>query len=329
MLGVSFASGLSIAMSRLSFESAEVLVYDPVSANRNATRATLYTLGFRKIDTVSTIEAMLESVQRRPPDLAMCEVQGNDTELCSTVQDLRQGIGSYNPFIVVIVTAWEQSGGLISRVLNSGADDLLLRPFSTSTLGARIRCHIEHRKGFVITSDYVGPDRRRDSQRPSNTELFRPPNSLKMRTQERLMADEATQRLDRDLKKAREVLTAEKLRRDSFQLCVLWRLMQRNPPATESYQVDAAKMNTLTRSIARRCVEAGHEKAGSLCESVLAAIEGLEAGVDRNASMHLLGHSALGLVEVFDPGKNADQHLRAIDATVALVEARMTTALAS
>ena len=42
-------------MARLSYETAETLVYDPVSANRTATRAALYTLGFRRIETVATI----------------------------------------------------------------------------------------------------------------------------------------------------------------------------------------------------------------------------------------------------------------------------------
>ena len=45
-------------MARLSFESAETLVYDPVSANRAATRAALYNLGFRRIETVASLEAL-------------------------------------------------------------------------------------------------------------------------------------------------------------------------------------------------------------------------------------------------------------------------------
>src|SRR5271163_4464198 len=124
-------------MSRLSFDTAEVLVYDPVSANRNASRAALYTIGFRRIETVATIDAFIESVRRRPPDLTMCEVQGTEVDICDTIQTLRQGVSAYNPFIVIIVTAWEQTSALVTRVLNSGADDLLLRPFSTTTLQAR------------------------------------------------------------------------------------------------------------------------------------------------------------------------------------------------
>ena len=95
----------------------------------------------------------------------MCEAQGAETELCAMIQALRQGATGYNPFIVIIVTAWENNNALVGRVINSGADDLLLRPFSTAVLGNRIRTHVERRKGFVITSEYVGPDRRNDPAR--------------------------------------------------------------------------------------------------------------------------------------------------------------------
>ncbi|SRR5665213_429137 len=92
-------------MRRLSYDSAETLVYDPVSANRTATRSLLYNLGFRRIETVATLEALSECIMRRPPDLAMCEAQGTENELCNLIQNLRQGGAGYNPFIVMIVTA--------------------------------------------------------------------------------------------------------------------------------------------------------------------------------------------------------------------------------
>lgn len=315
-------------MARLSFDNAETLVYDPVSANRAATRAALYNLGFRHIETAATLDAFNECIKRRPPDLALCEAQGADGELCAMIQSIRQSSDAYNPFIVIIVTAWENSTGLVSRVLNSGADDLILRPFSTTLLGQRIATHIERRKGFVITSEYVGPDRRKDSARPGNVELFDPPNSLKMKAQERMTSEEATQKLDARLKAARSQLASEKLRRDGFQVCILWRLLQANIPGTGKYEVDLTKLKDLTNAMAMRCRGSDYEAAIEWCDSVLAAAEGLEAGVDRNASMHLLGHAALNLNQVFAPEKTTNQHLEEIDGVVAMIMARSAPALA-
>jgi len=309
-------------MSRLSYDSVDVLIYDPVPSNRTATRAALYALGFRRTETVSSLEAFLEAVQKNPPDIALCEAQGASEELCATIQQLRQGGTGYNPFIVIIVTAWEKSTGLINKVVSSGADDLLLRPFSTALLGQRIEAHIDRRKGFVITTDYVGPDRRKDAARESNVELFEPPNSLKMKAKDKLSAEAIARRLETELKDAREKLTSEKLRRDTFQVCILWRLLQEQMFVPGQVSPDLAKLQALTRSVDVRCEGTEFQPAQEWCEAVLAAAEGLCLGVDRNASMHLLGHAALSLHQIFHPEKSPAEQLSEIDATVAIIRAR-------
>jgi DNA-binding response OmpR family regulator len=315
---------------RLSYESVDVLIYDPVAANRTATRTALYALGFRRTVTVSTLEDFIESMQQNAPDIALCEVQGAPEELCATIQHMRQGGTGYNPFIVIIVTAWEKNTTLINKVLSSGADDLLLRPFSTALLGQRIETHIERRKGFVITTDYVGPDRRKDNCRPSNVEIFEPPNSLKMKAKDKLPSEAIARKLDAELKTAREMLTNEKLRRDSFQVCILWRLIQDAPLVAGQVSPDLIKLQVLTKSIVTRSRDSEFEAAVEWCQGVMAAAEGLTLGVDRNASMHLLGHAALSLHQVFHPEKSASDQLSEIDATVALIRARdLAEALAS
>jgi len=294
-------------MGRLSYDTTETLIYDPVAANRTATRAALFTLGFRKIETVATLDAFADAIRRRPPDLALCE---------------SQGAAGFNPFIVIIVTAWEKSAGLVTKVVNSGADDLLLRPFSTTLLGQRIEVHVERRKGFVVTSDYVGPDRRKDTGRPSNIEMFEPPNSLKMKAKERLSPEEASARLDVELRVARELLNVEKTRRDAFQVAILWRLMQEHIPGAMTYTQELQKIALLAKGIVRRSRDTDFETAVEWCDSVLAAVEGLLAGVDRNAAMHLLGHAALSLNHVFYSHRSTNEILTEIDATVAIIRAR-------
>jgi DNA-binding response OmpR family regulator len=312
-------------MVRLSFDTVDALIYDPVSANRTATRAALYSLGFRRTETVPTLEDFLRSIQKSPPDIALCETQGHEEEVCRTIQHLRQGGAGDNPFIVIIVTAWEKNTGLIGRVVSSGADDLLLRPFSTMLLGQRIETHIERRKGFVITTDYVGPDRRKDSSiRMNSADLFNPPNSLKMKAKEKLSAEAITKRLDGELKSAREMLSSEKMRRDVFQVCILWRLMQDALPARGA-PPELERLVELVSSVQRRCRDTDGGPGLEWCEQLLAAAEGLTLGVDRNASMHLLGHAALSLHLVFHPEKCSADQLAEIDATVALIRARSQT----
>ena len=317
-------------MARLSYDSVEALIYDPVSANRTATRAALYSLGFRRTETVPTLEGMVEIIQKQTPDLVLAETQGAADELCLAIQQLRQGSAGYNPFIVIIVTAWEKSSALITKVVNSGADDLLLRPFSTALLGTRIEAHIERRKGFVITTDYVGPDRRRDVGRTADAEMFDPPNSLKMKAKDKMSADLIAKKLDAELQVAREKLTVEKLRRDSFQVCILWRLLQDQSPNTPQFAADLIKLGNLTRAIERRCADSGQEKAQERCGSLLSLPDSMRNGADLRAAMSPRGAAALGLNQLICPEKSPADQLNEIDATVAIIRARnQATALAS
>ncbi len=52
-------------MSRLNYESTETLIFDPVAANRTATRAALYTLGFRRIETVPSLDGFVDGIRRK------------------------------------------------------------------------------------------------------------------------------------------------------------------------------------------------------------------------------------------------------------------------
>ena len=317
-------------MGKLSYDSVDVVIYDPVPANRAATRAALYALGFRRTVNVSTLDAFVEAVHKVSPDIALCEADDGGQELCDAIQKLRQGGSCINPFIVIIVTAWDKSSGLIGRVLSSGADDLLLRPFSTAALGGRIESQIDRRKSFVITTDYVGPDRRGGGTRPGGVTLFEPPNSLRMKAMEKLSADLMTRRLETDLRQAREKLLREKLRRDSFQICILWRLLQERPYGPGAASSDLDKLIGLARSVHERCRSTQFEPAVEWCESILAAAEGLNLGVDRNASMHLLGHAALSMHLIFHPEKTPAEQISEIDAMVVLIRERhQSEALAS
>ena len=87
----------------------------------------------------STQDRVLDDDVGDPLDLLLVDpdqvVGGHERgaeELCATIQQLRHGATGHNPFVVILVTAWEKNTQMINRVISSGADDLLLRPFSTA-----------------------------------------------------------------------------------------------------------------------------------------------------------------------------------------------------
>ena len=63
----------------------------------------------------------------------------------------------------------------------SGEDDVLIRPFSASFLAERVRTLVDARKDFVVTSDYIGPNRRKASDRSNYVSMLEVPNTLRIK----------------------------------------------------------------------------------------------------------------------------------------------------
>jgi CheY-like chemotaxis protein len=197
-------------MDHTLYELAEVLVCDPAAANRAAVRSALFSLGCRQIELVPNLHDFLEALEHRPPDLAICDTQVGEPELCRAVRNLRQGGQSYNPFVIIIITAWAPDATLMREISNAGADGVLLRPFSTSLLDQRIRAHVLHRKQFIVTDNYIGPERRTEEMHPRSALSLAPPNSLKMKIEGRGNPEEAIRRFDTELRAARAKLAVKK-----------------------------------------------------------------------------------------------------------------------
>src|SRR3546814_3825292 len=93
------------------------------------------------------------------------------------VRDIREGRAGGNPFLATIVTAWGPSLALTALVSESGADDLLAKPVSLEQILERISVLVYQRKPYIVTGDYIGPERHPDDE-PGVTRLAIP-NTLK------------------------------------------------------------------------------------------------------------------------------------------------------
>jgi len=151
-----------------------------------------------------------------------------------------------------------------------------------------------------------------------------------MKAKDRMPADLIAKKLDLELQVAREKLAGEKLRRDSFQICILWRLLSDQGRGTPQIGADLIKLGNLTRSIERRCTDMGQVMVVERCAAILAAIEGLKDGQDYGTMLSCAGAAALEIHQAICPEKSPADRMSEIDATVAIIRARnQATALAS
>lgn len=143
-------------------------------------RQALRAEGFLKIREVDSEIDLRQAVRVESPDIAIIDV-GLGGDIVAAVRDLRQGKLGANPYAVIILTSWNAESDAIRRMMNSGADEILVKPLSVATLVERIASLINRRKPYLATADYVGPDRRGGRQDPNavGVELIHPPNTLR------------------------------------------------------------------------------------------------------------------------------------------------------
>ena len=170
---------IGVMMSGLQFQHAKVMLFDPVRDNMRTTRFTLQQIGFVEVDSASTLAELMAGLEDKTPHLLIMETGDCEEQIFDIVRQIRYGDLTMNPFMSILLTGWKPEPRIINQSIGSGADDLMMRPFSTNFVKDRIKTLALARKPFIVTSDYTGPDRRRDTSRKSGLKPIETPNLLK------------------------------------------------------------------------------------------------------------------------------------------------------
>jgi len=152
---------------------------------RTGLRAALYSIGFRTITDTASFVKLHDMIEQDMIDLLIVssELENNDAGfLISEMRDQRLGP---NPFLVVITLLASAEPDYVKRVIDSGADDLLLTPVAPDQLILRIEKLARARKPFVVTHDYTGPDRRTKARafETHSAPMLEVPNPLRMKAE--------------------------------------------------------------------------------------------------------------------------------------------------
>jgi len=183
-------------MTREKFENVTVLVADRDPRARIAAKRTLVEAGFRHILTGQSLEFVRESFSVDMPELLIAETDLVDGSLIDFIHDVRHHRVGTNPFLVISALTDNPTPELVRNVIQSGADDLLSKPFDVKTLLRRIGRLIHERKPFIVTGDYVGPARKPKSHKEAHADQFQAPNTLKARALGEGNADEVQAMVD-------------------------------------------------------------------------------------------------------------------------------------
>jgi DNA-binding response OmpR family regulator len=165
-----------------SFEKLVVAIADPDGRTATSIKYALQSQSFQNLRVCTSYQELDNLAEQSDFDVLITATEFSDGDALEMVRKMRAGGVGETPFCVVIGLADAIDEDLAKRVLDSGVDDLILKPISAAMLMSRLSRFIRGRKPFVVTSDYIGPDRRRaDSGRRASARLFEVPNPVRFK----------------------------------------------------------------------------------------------------------------------------------------------------
>ena len=197
-------------MENLSFKDIRVVVGDPNREVRDGIRGGLSGQGFRYMIVTDRMSVVETAVATNEVDLLICNTALQGGDLYDLTYRIRHHELGDNLFIVVTALITAPTLQMVKRIFDSGCDDLVPKPISTALLFDRVVNLTRNRKRFVVTSDYIGPDRRA-KPRPGTQQILEieVPNPLKAKA----TGDVNVADLQRDIDRVAEVLNQQKMER--------------------------------------------------------------------------------------------------------------------
>ena len=253
-----------------TYDKVDLLLVAPRTQNNGSLRQSLNDLDFREIRTGFDFNDILNALQTRVPDLLITDSKLPGGDVCALIRDIRAHKIGTNPFMAIVVTTWKPSVELVHEVVDSGADDLIVQPTSRGQLGSRIEALTFNRKPFVVTANYIGPDRRKHA-RPDKQQvpLIDVPNTLKAKA----MGDVDVVSLQQSIDAAIASVNRDKQHRNAAHVEYL---VKQILPAYSERRIDAQldgylrELLVTGEDVARRLIGTRFGHVAKLCQALVA-----------------------------------------------------------
>ncbi|MHA1597458.1 MAG: response regulator transcription factor [Alphaproteobacteria bacterium] len=255
-------------MRKLDLSRISVLLCDPDHAYRSSIFGMLRGIEIKSVTQAANMKEIQQQLAITMPDLLITESQLPDGDICNFIHRMRHDSTGANPFLPIITLTAEPTAELVRNIVNSGSDDLLTKPMSAAQLLDRITTMIDARKPFVVTSDYIGPTRRKAADRDSNVELIEVPNILREKASGGV-PDKGYQKVVDDMM---QKINLQKLERYAFQIGYL---TERIMPALQAADINneiigyIKRLGFVASDARRRLGGTKYDHVSSLCESLI------------------------------------------------------------
>ncbi len=300
-----------------SYPKIKVLLYEPDAALRTAMKDMLRSAGLTAVHDTGQLERVEEAVDQEQTDMIIGDILSEQAAMCDLVRDLRLDKRGNNPFPVTLGLAADADQTHITRAINAGYDSIVLKPLDFALIRRRVEHYTTSRKPFVVTSTYIGPDRRLQSRISANSSrLFEVPNPVQM------MA-EGTPRelLLTRIHAARAEIDEEKVRSDAASI---WWLAERISeaclPGGDTEAVDSLidQMNRQVSAIEERMPRTTYAPVIDICRALqeVAVRLNRSEGTPNASIITELQAATQAAKRVFDKQIQADETKQPLDFSV-------------
>ncbi|HEY9080937.1 response regulator [Magnetovibrio sp.] len=294
-------------MSMSHFDNIRVVLAEPNSELRAGLKDSLHDIGFKNVQATGNLSQIVTAVKAGEADLLIADTTLPEGDFNKFVYELRHGCHGDNPFLVVITLINKPSRDVVQAAINSGADQVLAKPITAKGLTEKVAELTHSRKRFVVTTDYVGPDRRA-AHREGTMQIpqIDVPNPL----HQRMSGSKNDSRNKRSVEAAKLIINEHKVQRHAYQIG--W-LLDHVMPEIAALQADALpdgpenlkRLHNVSQDLCRRIkgTRFAHvtEMALTLCRM---SEQALNEGLCEN-DMHLMGRMAEIIERAFDPDREA------------------------
>jgi CheY-like chemotaxis protein len=312
-------------MRKAKYDGASVYVMDPIAGNRNATRNALTMAGFNDISSFGSLAELRLTHESKEADLLVIDMPDDGTEIIDFVMRLRRGEAAKNPFVLVILMVWNANWERVKKAMDSGCDDVLSRPYSLKQLEERVGFLVTQRKGFVVASDYIGPDRRKDISRSDGAPLLQVVNTLKLRTVDGLPPEAVASAINNGLKTSRDALVRSRMTRGAFQIGVLAGFLrdaadQVTAPVTHAN--DLKRIAKVADEVGKLAAQYDETAAIGTCDTVIGIARMAAAGTDFAKNSRLLMELSLALQATLQPDREHSELESELNSTLSMIKSR-------
>jgi two-component system, chemotaxis family, chemotaxis protein CheY len=147
----------------LDFSRLQLLLVDDNDFMRDLYRQLLEAIGFDGTNITEAADGSqaLTLLQHRPIDIVICDLNMKPMNGKRFTRYIRMNENTPDPYLPIIVCTGHAELIHIAHARDAGANEILRKPVSAASLYARLQSVIETPRPFILSPNFIGPDRRR------------------------------------------------------------------------------------------------------------------------------------------------------------------------